>query len=172
MPIRIGLNTGLVVFGPVADKLRMDSTAIGDAANIAARLQEAPSRATSSSARQPSGWRAGYIVAEPIGALRLKGKTETVSGAPAHRGAVGTARVSTSCLVWGREFLSAATGNSPCSTSCCPRPNRATDSGRHRGRPGIGKSRLITEFHRSLTGGRPAGARAGAFPTAPPSLIC
>jgi len=45
--------------GPVADKLRMDSTAIGDAANIAARLQEAAEPGTSSSARQPSGWRAG-----------------------------------------------------------------------------------------------------------------
>ena len=41
LEIRIGIHTGLVVFGPVGGNLRMDPTAIGDAANVAARLQTA-----------------------------------------------------------------------------------------------------------------------------------
>ena len=39
LPVRIGIHTGPVVFGPVADRLPMDYTVIGDTANIAARLQ-------------------------------------------------------------------------------------------------------------------------------------
>src|SRR6516225_10775815 len=36
--VHMGLHTGLVVFGSVSADLRMDATAIGDTANIAARL--------------------------------------------------------------------------------------------------------------------------------------
>src|SRR6267143_5332841 len=41
LPVRIGINTGPVVFGPVGSDLAMQPTAIGDTANVAARLQEA-----------------------------------------------------------------------------------------------------------------------------------
>jgi class 3 adenylate cyclase len=41
LPVRIGINTGPVVFGPVGGGLAMQPTAIGDTANVAARLQEA-----------------------------------------------------------------------------------------------------------------------------------
>src|SRR5262249_19759411 len=41
LPVRMGIHTGPVVFGPISGSLRMDATAIGDTANIAARLQEA-----------------------------------------------------------------------------------------------------------------------------------
>ena len=58
MPIRIGLNTGLVVFGPVADKLRMDSTRSAMPRTSPPACRRRPSRATSSSVRQPSGWHA------------------------------------------------------------------------------------------------------------------
>jgi len=47
LEIRIGVHTGLVVFGPIGGNLRMDPTAIGDAANVAARVprQLYPARA-------------------------------------------------------------------------------------------------------------------------------
>src|SRR4029077_1718606 len=41
LSVHMGIHTGLVVFGPVSGNLRMDATAIGDTANVAARLQEA-----------------------------------------------------------------------------------------------------------------------------------
>ena len=39
--MRIGLNTGPVVVGRIGDDLRMDYTAVGDTTNVAARLQQA-----------------------------------------------------------------------------------------------------------------------------------
>jgi class 3 adenylate cyclase len=41
LPVRIGIHTGAVVFGPISDKLPMDPTVIGDTANVASRLQTA-----------------------------------------------------------------------------------------------------------------------------------
>jgi class 3 adenylate cyclase len=46
LPVRLGIHTGPVVFGPLADNLPMDPTAIGDTANLAARLQQAAEPAT------------------------------------------------------------------------------------------------------------------------------
>ena len=41
LAVRIGINTGPVVFGPITEKLPMEYTVIGDTANVAARLQQA-----------------------------------------------------------------------------------------------------------------------------------
>lgn len=38
LPVRIGLNTGVVVVGAIGDNRRMDYTAIGDTTNLAARV--------------------------------------------------------------------------------------------------------------------------------------
>ena len=46
LPVRMGIHTGSVVFGPLTGNLPMDPTAIGDTANLAARLQQAAEPAT------------------------------------------------------------------------------------------------------------------------------
>ncbi len=38
--VRIGINTGLVMVGQVGTDLQMDYTALGDAINIAARMEQ------------------------------------------------------------------------------------------------------------------------------------
>src|SRR6516225_1931160 len=38
LPVRIGIHSGPVVFGPVTERFPMDYTAIGDTANVAARI--------------------------------------------------------------------------------------------------------------------------------------
>jgi class 3 adenylate cyclase/tetratricopeptide (TPR) repeat protein len=75
---RQGLNTGLVVVGSIGSDLRMDYTAVGDATNVAARLQQAgePGRVTISEATHRLV--SGYFETRPLGDLHLKGKAEPV----------------------------------------------------------------------------------------------
>jgi class 3 adenylate cyclase len=44
--VRMGINTGFVVVGPIGDNLRMDYTAVGDTTNLAARLHLRPQAAS------------------------------------------------------------------------------------------------------------------------------
>jgi class 3 adenylate cyclase/tetratricopeptide (TPR) repeat protein len=76
IPIRMGLNTGLVIVGAIGDNLRMDYTAIGDTTNVAARLQQtaAPGQIVLSEATHRLV--AGYCTTQSLGALSLKGKAE------------------------------------------------------------------------------------------------
>jgi len=85
LPVRIGIHTGAVVFGPISDNFGLD-TAIGDTANLAARLQQAAepgtilvSETTWLSAQQ-------YARVDPVGPLTLKGKSRADPGLRSARG--------------------------------------------------------------------------------------
>jgi class 3 adenylate cyclase/tetratricopeptide (TPR) repeat protein len=75
---RQGLNTGLVVVGSIGSDLRMDYTAVGDATNVAARMQQggAPGRVTISEATYRLV--RGYFETRPLGPMEVKGKTDPV----------------------------------------------------------------------------------------------
>src|SRR6516225_5841319 len=79
LPVRIGIHTGPVVFGPVGDRLPMDSTAIGDTANVAARLQQAAEPATILLSEATYRLAQSYARVEPVGPLVLKGKTDPIT---------------------------------------------------------------------------------------------
>ena len=76
---RQGLNTGLVVVGSIGSDLRMDYTAVGDATNVAARMQQvgAPGRVTISEATHRLVQ--GYFETRPLGDLSIKGKAEAIA---------------------------------------------------------------------------------------------
>jgi len=76
---RQGLNTGLVVVGSIGSDLRMDYTAVGNATNVAARMQQAgaPGRVTISEATYRLV--RGYFETRPLGPMEVKGKAEPVS---------------------------------------------------------------------------------------------
>jgi class 3 adenylate cyclase/tetratricopeptide (TPR) repeat protein len=76
---RQGLNTGLVVVGSIGSDLRMDYTAVGDATNVAARMQQAgePGRVTISEATHRLV--RGFFETRSLGELAIKGKAEPVA---------------------------------------------------------------------------------------------
>lgn len=144
--VRIGINTGLMIFGPIGH-LRGAPTAVGDTATVAARLQAAAEpgmiligEATYKAAR-------GRAKVQPIGRLSLKGKAEPVQayrliGVLGHQVSDGTA--AQRIFVGRRSELGAL-------QSTVQRLEE--DGGRALGivgEPGIGKSRLVAELRRSL----------------------
>ncbi len=148
LEMRIGIHTGLVVFGSVGGNLRMDPTAIGDAANVAARLQTAAEPGTILISEETRRLAQGYAQVEPVGLLTLKGKAEPMAAyrllGVSHRmvseGAPGAARP----FVDRTSEIAALDGMAP-----------ALQEGHGQliglvGEPGIGKSRLLHEFRNRL----------------------
>jgi class 3 adenylate cyclase/tetratricopeptide (TPR) repeat protein len=76
LQLRIGVNSGLVIAGPLGDGSQ--TGVMGDAVNVAARLQQgaAPGEVIVSA----STWRQvrDRVAGEPIGALEVKGRTQPV----------------------------------------------------------------------------------------------
>jgi class 3 adenylate cyclase/tetratricopeptide (TPR) repeat protein len=154
LPVRIGIHTGPVVFGPVSGNLRMDPTAIGDTANVAARLQEAAEPRTILLSETTRRLSQNFARVEPVGPLTLKGKDEPVS---AYR-LLGVSHRRSGL----RESASAHT------TTFVDRDSERAilhgflqliENGHSQavgivGEPGIGKSRLLAEFRRQLGDGR------------------
>jgi len=138
--LRIGINSGLVVAGPVGDGSQ--TGVMGDAVNVAARLQQAaePGDVILSA----SIWRRvrDRFDAEPAGALDVKGRGEPVE---IHRllGRGGAVTRQEAPFVGRREELalldllwsSALKGNTHVVSVV--------------GEPGVGKSRLLEELHPS-----------------------
>jgi class 3 adenylate cyclase/tetratricopeptide (TPR) repeat protein len=173
LQVRIGIHTGPVVFGPVADNLSMDYTVIGDTANVAARLQQVAEPGTILLSEVTRALAEGYARVEPVGPLILKGKAEPISAyrllgvshrrsglreAPSPRTAVFVDRVSELAIL--NNFL------------------RQVENGHGQavglvGEPGIGKSRLLAEFRRQVADRRAnwVEGRCLSYGTAIPYLL-
>jgi class 3 adenylate cyclase/tetratricopeptide (TPR) repeat protein len=148
--VRIGIHTGLVVFGAVGARLNMDPTVIGDTANIAARLETAAEPGTIVISAETWRLAQGYARAQPIAPLVVKGKAEPI---PAYRLVGYSDR---------RTALDAASASSirdfvdrDSEFAALNRAAREAAGGSGRiiglvGEPGIGKSRLLAEFRRGL----------------------
>jgi class 3 adenylate cyclase/tetratricopeptide (TPR) repeat protein len=78
LQIRIGINTGPVVVGPVGDDRKMDYAAIGDTTNLASRLQTLAQPGTILISESTHRLVRGFFAVEAVGPLGVRGKSEPV----------------------------------------------------------------------------------------------
>jgi class 3 adenylate cyclase/tetratricopeptide (TPR) repeat protein len=173
LTVRIGIHTGPVVFGPVADNLAMDYTVIGDTANVAARLEQAADPGTILVSEAIHLLAEDYARVEPVGPLILKGKAEPISayrllGVSHRRSGLRESTSPRTAVFVNRESELAILNNFL----------RQVENGHGQavglvGEPGIGKSRLLAEFRRQVTDGRVTWVegRCVSYGTAIPYLL-
>jgi class 3 adenylate cyclase/tetratricopeptide (TPR) repeat protein len=148
LEVRVGINTGDVVVGAVGGEGRSEYLAVGDAVNVAARLQSvAPPMGVLISA-ETHRLVATEVEGRPVGPLALKGKAEPVTGfeVVAIREVGGhRRRVREGAALVGRERQLAGL------TGCGERLRAGAGSvARIVGEPGLGKTRLLLEWRRAL----------------------
>ncbi|HEX3419571.1 MAG TPA: AAA family ATPase, partial [Stellaceae bacterium] len=173
LPVRIGIHSGSVVFGPVADRFPMDYTAIGDTANIAARIQQAAEPATILLSEATYELARSYAGVEPVGPLVLKGKADPITAYRLLDVSQARAALRPSTVARRTTFVDRQSDLAVLNSFL-----RRVEGGQRQavdivGEPGIGKSRLLSEFQRQLASERVAWieGRCVSYGTAIPYLL-
>lgn len=150
---RIGLNTGPVVVGKITDNLDMDYTAIGDTVNLASRMESAAAPGSVYLTENTYKQVGDYFECEPLAPLKVKGKSEPIM---AYRAVRERPAIRTRLQAAVERGLSPFVGR--CQELSALRGYFDQVKRGHgqvvfvTGEAGLGKSRLLLEFRRSLLG--------------------
>jgi tetratricopeptide (TPR) repeat protein len=151
----------------------MDYTAIGDTANIAARIQQAAEPATILLSEATYELAQSYALVEPVGPLVLKGKADPITAYRLLDVSQARAALRPSTAARRTTFV-----NRQSDLAILNNFLRQVESGHRQavgivGEPGIGKSRLLSEFRRQLAGERVTWikGRCVSYGTAIPYLL-
>jgi tetratricopeptide (TPR) repeat protein len=148
----MGLNTGLVVLGPIGDNRRMHYTAIGDTTNLAARLQQIAEPGAILIGDATAQLVQDYVRTESLGPMQIRGRREM---AVVHA-ALGLGRRRSPLDGLGERALSDFVGRAHELAVLYELLAKAR-AGQPQvvglvGEPGMGKTRLLHEVRRSLAG--------------------
>jgi class 3 adenylate cyclase len=147
--IRVGLNSGEIVVTTIGNDLHMDYTVVGQTAHLASRLEQMASPGSVLTTADTLRLAEGYVAAQPLGLLPVKGLTDPVliyevTGAGAARTRLEAAAGRGLTRFVGRDI----------ELDQLLRAQRLAARGRGQvvaiiGEAGVGKSRLVHEFLRS-----------------------
>lgn len=148
--VRMGLNTGLVLFGNIGDQPRMDPTATGDAVNLAFRMMMLAAPGQIVIPEETFKSVSGYFVTEFLGEKSIKGKAHPIKSYVVLRARARRTRFD----VVVERGLTPFVGREK-ELALLRERFAQTKTGRGQivflnGDPGIGKSRLLIEFRRAL----------------------
>jgi class 3 adenylate cyclase len=149
--VRVGVNTGSVVVGEIGSDLKYEYTAMGDAINLAARLQSAARPMSILTSQGTYRYISPLFEFNDLGQIEVKGKSESIQiyevvGVKTQPGKLRGLAGLTSPMV-GRQkeltqLVSLGRGLSEEHGGLAVIIGEA----------GLGKSRLLAEWHQSLTG--------------------
>jgi len=143
--IRAGINTGTAVVGVVGTDLAYEYTAMGDAVNVASRMQNAARPGTVLATAATHRFVASLVDATPVGPLEVKGKAEPLDAFEI------TGLRSRPASVRGLAGIESPMVGREAQLDELMRAFAVVRAGRGRaacivGDPGMGKSRLIAEL--------------------------